>query len=907
MFRKYQFSKQEIEELIKNADVFLAHLSVKPKIPHEKLIEHILLVQDFCFELIEKNKLEDVITKMIKSVSEDNVITDLLYEAFFTSIVFHDFGKINPDFQIKKMKQENFERFEHELGSKHSSLGAFIFILYFEQKLSEIALTDVQQDFTDLIVSIFSYPIKKHHGSRFENIRHDLNFYENLNDYNKFTDKFNIGIDKKLIAELNEYLFEKEMFSEMFSNGFENITNQFPLFALLKLNYSLLTASDYLATSHFMNQWTKKPDLGILTKELKQKIIENAENSKGFNKKAYSEFENYTLEFPKEQSNDNLNRLRQNLSVEIINGIRTNPDKNLFYIEAPTGGGKTNLSMLALAEFLRADLQEKINPITKVFYVFPFTTLITQTHQSIKETLGLDDSEMIQLHSKAGFHTKKADGAYGEDLDNYIDYLFVNYPVTLLSHIRFFDILKTNRKEKNYLLHRLANSVVIIDELQTYAPAMWDKLIYFIDQYAKFFNVKFILMSATLPKIDKLLSEDIFESGYKKPEFINLNQHKDKYFTNPNFAERVDFNFDLIEDLKPFKNDEDLYLENLHDYVLEKSKNYKQNTELKRVHTIIEFIFKKSASNFYKLFEDSNFFNEIFLLSGTTLEPRRKEIISKLKSKDYKNKNILLITTQVVEAGVDIDMDLGFKDTSLIDSDEQLAGRINRNINKPQCILYLFNFNDAHVIYGKDERYKQIQNKLADEYQEILKSKKFDIVYSKVMDIRNAYNKQESQGINLHDYLSDLKRLDFPKVDEGFKLIDSQNTSIYVPIEIDIEIPNSKNKNFSESELEFLAEYGKYTKGEKKVNGEKVWEIYKDIILNRGKDFTQDKIKMTKIQGILSKFSFSIFTYSKDFIQMQELGVGEEKYGYYYLNHSDETYDYKNGINDKKFGKAIFF
>mgnify|MGYP000335079520 CR=1 FL=1 len=84
------------------------------------------------------------------------------------------------------------------------------------------------------------------------------------------------------------------------------------------------------------------------------------------------------------------------------------------------------------------------------------------------------------------------------------------------------------------------------------------------------------------------------------------------------------------------------------------------------------------------------FFDEIYLLSGTILEPRRKEIIENLKTSEYRKMRVLLISTQVVEAGVDIDMDLGFKDKSIIDSEEQLAGRINRNVRKQSCKLYVF-------------------------------------------------------------------------------------------------------------------------------------------------------------------------------------------------------------------------
>ena len=126
------------------------------------------------------------------------------------------------------------------------------------------------------------------------------------------------------------------------------------------------------------------------------------------------------------------------------------------------------------------------------------------------------------------------DGIYGDKTQDYIDRLFALYPVCVLSHVKFFDMLKGNRKEMNYLFHRLANSVVVIDELQTYNPLLWDKMYYLIEQYARFFNVRFILMSATLPKIGKLnvpLTQ--------KTEFVDLLPRAREYIVNPNFAGRV--------------------------------------------------------------------------------------------------------------------------------------------------------------------------------------------------------------------------------------------------------------------------------------------------------------------------------------------------------------------------------
>src|SRR5690606_6094201 len=122
---------------------------------------------------------------------------------------------------------------------------------------------------------------------------------------------------------------------------------------------------------------------------------------------------------------------------------------------------------------------------------------------------------------------------------------------------------------------------------------------------------------------------------------------------------------------------QDLELTELADKLIEESQTYSAKDfgkakPLGSVYTIVEFIFKKTATEFHQIIKHTDFFDEIFVLSGTILEHRRRYIINFLKNKSNRKKKILLITTQVVEAGVDIDMDLGFKDRSLIDSDEQL-------------------------------------------------------------------------------------------------------------------------------------------------------------------------------------------------------------------------------------------
>ena len=732
-------------------------------------------------------------------------------------------------------------------------------------------------------VSLYlSYSIYKHHAPCLNEGQNDTVWdNEDLFVLKSYLSLFKIDLNDEQINLFHNCFLKNANFNFFFDRYNSDVIkkdNTFPLFALCKLNYSLLTASDYLATAHYMNGWSEMySDYGLIDDALRQKIISNIECSKAYNEAVYKALANDNIpntDQLMELSNHNLNELRKCIAIEVIKNVRKNADKNLFYLEAPTGSGKTNVSMLALAELLRADKQNEIN---KVFYVFPFTTLITQTYKSLSETFGLNVDEIAEIHSKASFHTEH----YEDDYLNYLDNLFVNYPVSLLSHIRFFDVLKTNGKEVNYLLHRMANSIVIIDEMQSYSPKTWDKVVYFINNYAHFFNMKFLIMSATLPKIGELLDDKSLAG-----EFVYLIKDKSIYFQNPNFCKRVNIDYSLFEWPCVTKEDKCDYLSRLKEYLFEKSEGFAAQNELypQSVHTIIEFIFKKTASEFYSIvIEDNDFFDEVFLLSGTILEPRRKEIINRLKSSELRSKKVLLISTQVVEAGVDIDMDLGFKDKSIIDSEEQLAGRINRNANKLACTLYLFNLDTEKSLYGKDDRYQFVKDMNFSEYKEILSSKEFDRLYQMIIDKTNKLN-HSTFTENIHDLEEYIATLNYTEVDKQLKLIKSLNDLVYVPIKIPIR--------YFKEEISILKEfhipYGNF------LSGADVWNAYVDIIFKKETDFLSTKIKIKKMQGLLSTFSFSIFKRGKDYDVLKT--YGEEKYGFFYMSSYEEIYNFEEGV-----------
>lgn len=872
----------------------------------ELLSEHSALTVEYARSLAKANGLDSIIEHLVddsipSKLSQRKVLADKMKDLFWQAIAFHDLGKINHLFQKSRMKNfAHIHEVNHSFESQHSIISAYLYLAHFFSDLISMDLSDEEQLFLSNVALYMSYPIKHHHSASLDECQKDETWCERENGelvcrhdieaLCPFISIIKCRLSDNDIANFHECYLGRSNSSILYQWFNDNVFEQdlgFPLYALIKLLYSLLTASDYLATAHYMNNWKEmQTDYGIITEELRQIIINQVHTSKVYNRQTLSDIKSGFIIDPddyRERNGHNLNILREGLAMEVIRNIRNNKDKRLFYIEAPTGGGKTNDSMLALSVLLEQD-----STIQKIFYVFPFTTLITQTYGSMRDTLGLSDGEIVEYHSKSPKNT----GKYEDDYLNYLETLFLNVPVVLLSHVSFFNVLKTNDKDYNYLLQRMAHSVIVIDEIQSYSPAIWDKIIYFIANYAEYFDMRFILMSATLPKIGELIENKKIGNS-----FVYLVNNKPKYFQNPNFSNRVTFDYSLLERKNPKQDDIEDYLKNLCDFVSEKSHDYAVNNSNNpnSVLAVIEFIFKKTASLFYDIVKNiSSVFDEVLLLSGTILEPRRKQIITALKSSEYRRKKILLITTQVVEAGVDIDMDLGFKDTSLIDSEEQLAGRINRNANKNHCELYLFDCNTEKTIYGNDDRFKFTKQFSIEDYKSILSNKDFDSLYQLIIDKIQKKN-QSHFIVNIQDLYRDVAHLDFKAVDKSFQIIDSKNITVFVPLHIKIEL-------IDKSFISIIEELG-ITYGQT-ISGWNVWERYKEILLSQEEDFIQSRIKLNKTRALLSLFSFSIVSNGKEKEILETFG--KEEYGYLFLESYSDVYSFENGINANIFHESVF-
>ena len=709
---------------------YLAHTpGGKTYMKSESLEEHIDLVNKTALKLIKVQNLEPLIVDLIHDFccqikfSDIKLTGDFLKKVFISTIVFHDYGKINENFQFEKMQNPLFKPKASSIGSQHSILSAYLFLNYYISKATKLFKEPKEQIKIARIICAFSDSILRHHSSVI-----DLKEIDNpdisseLEEYLPF-----VGM-RNSFKQIETVLRTKKGFQQKIYSS--NNNKDYPLYTLIKLNFSLLTAADYLATLCYHNE-ISLPEAsdqkwwGILSDQRKIELFDKFLVSAPYNKQALSEPEKLTtksIDTYKKRSQINMNALRSIILGEVIQNLRKHNQEKLFYLKAPTGAGKTNISLAASIELLSKD-----KTLNKVFYVFPFTTLITQTYKSIIETLGLKTDELVQLHSKSEWNKRnqeeKSDGLYQADWENHIENLFVHYPFTLLSHIKFFDVLKGNKKETNYLLHRFSNSVVIIDELQSYNPKFWEHINYFITHYANALNMRFVLMSATLPEIGKLTLDP-------KQKWIDLISNPQQYFQNKNFSGRVIFDYSLIEE------NENIDLNILTAFIADKGNQYATENS-GSVKVIVEFIKKQTASDFYLKVTEDESYNDytVLILSGTILNPRREEIVNNLQCENWlaNNPKVLIISTQVVEAGVNIDMDLGFKDTSLIDSDEQLAGRVNRNAKKDNSKVYLFNLDKEDNIYRGDPRIEFQRTEInLEEHKHILEKKEFNRLYDKI-------------------------------------------------------------------------------------------------------------------------------------------------------------------------------
>ena len=109
----------------------------------------------------------------------------------------------------------------------------------------------------------------------------------------------------------------------------------------------------------------------------------------------------------------------------------------------------------------------------------------------------------------------------------------------LSTHVSLFDTMFGDTRESAFAFHQLMNSVIVLDEIQSYKNTIWGEIICFLKKFSALLNIKILIMSATLPDLD-LLSEHAAKA-------VSLIQDKEKYYLNPLFKDRVQLSYELLD------------------------------------------------------------------------------------------------------------------------------------------------------------------------------------------------------------------------------------------------------------------------------------------------------------------------------------------------------------------------
>jgi len=351
----------------------------------------------------------------------------------------------------------------------------------------------------------------------------------------------------------------------------------------------------------------------------------------------------------KKSRDNDLNRKRSEILNHCREKARLRP--GFFSLTVPTGGGKT-LSSMAFA------LEHAINyNKRRIIVAIPYTSIIEQTAKVYKYGTDIDE-EIIEMKEKGKF-------LFGEDQvvehHSNLDITIENYknrlasenwdaPIIVTTNVQLFESLFANKTSACRKLHNIVNSVIILDEAQMIPTQFLRPIICLLQGLVNHFGVTVLLMSATQPALNGRIGSD----GNSIEGLENITEIIDN-------SDSLSKNFKRVEFILPNEIDKATAFDEIAE-------------EIKR-HTQVLCIVntRKDSRQLHKLIPQGTIH-----LSGFMCGEERSEIISDIKLRLKNKESVRVISTQLVEAGVDIDFPIVYRALTGIDSIVQAAGRCNR-------------------------------------------------------------------------------------------------------------------------------------------------------------------------------------------------------------------------------------
>lgn len=416
-------------------------------------------------------------------------------------------------------------------------------------------------------------------------------------------------------------------------------------------------------------------------------------------------------------------------------------ETGLYTLTVPTGGGKT-YSSLAFALN-----HAKINGLKKIIYVIPYTSIIEQNAKVFKDALG--EENILEHHSNYQF-----DNTNSENLQAINEKLMLasenwDIPIVVTTNVQFFESLFSNRSSKCRKIHNIAKSVIIFDEAQMLPIEYLKPCLLAISELVKNYGSTAVLCTATQPAINELL-----------PASIKLIEIMD----NPR---------QLYEDFKKVKV---LKKGELDDETLAGELN-----ELEQVLCIVST--RKHAKEIFSRLDGNTFH-----LSTLMCPVHRQETLAEIRKCLKDKQTCKVVSTQLIEAGVDVDFPVVYRSVAGIDSIVQSAGRCNREGRIQEGKVFVFKpVSEYSKIKGYLEKTAKISEMVFRRYDDPISLDAIDCYFKELYFFEGKEALDKKSVISCFEERWNQLEFDFKTAAERFKLIEDNTYSIIIPYDKDAE------------------------------------------------------------------------------------------------------------------------
>lgn len=383
----------------------------------------------------------------------------------------------------------------------------------------------------------------------------------------------------------------------------------------IRMLYSSLVDADFLDTESYMDNVQASSRGGYCSMS---ELLER--------------FNQFAKQLDETSEDTRINEIRRDIRKKCVQ-VAGEP-QGVFSLSVPTGGGKT-LSSLAFG------LEHAVkHNLDRIIYVIPYTSIIEQNADVFRSAVGKD--QVVEHHSSLDEDSSTLKSRLASE--NW------DAPVIVTTSVQFFESLFAAKSSRCRKLHNIVNSVVILDEAQLVPVEYLSPILETMQLLVEHYHVSFVISTATQPAFGERIVDGKLFNGLKNIKEIM----GDDVGTLHDSLKRV--HVQLPQDLYAVSNWEE---------IAEELKQHEQ------VLCIVSD--RKSCRELHGLMPEGTFH-----LSALMCGQHRSEIIESIKRKLKNKESVRVISTQLVEAGVDMDFPVVYRALAGLDSIAQAAGRCNR-------------------------------------------------------------------------------------------------------------------------------------------------------------------------------------------------------------------------------------